>query len=53
MSVDDQIRVQLGYSEKHDLPSRYWEPEPDEEELERMKQEYEGGVLDDDPLPFK
>ena len=53
MRVDDLIRAQFGYGEKHDLPSRYWEPEPDEEDLERMAQEYEGSELDDEPLPFE
>ena len=46
-------RRDLGYGEKHDLPSRFWEPEPDEEDLERMAQEYEGSELDDEPLPFE
>ena len=46
-------RRDLGYSEKRDLPSRFWEPQPDEEDLERTKQEYEGSDLDDEPLPFE
>ena len=46
-------RRDLGFYEKHDLPSRFWEPEPDEEDLERMAQEYEGSTLDDEPLPFE
>ena len=53
MRVDDLIRTQYGYGEKHELPSQFWEPEPDEEELERMKREYEGSDLDDEPLPFE
>lgn len=53
MRVNDLIKAQFGYSEKHDLPSRYWEPEPDEEDLERMEREYEGSELDDEPLPFE
>ena len=52
MRTDDLIRAQFGYGEKHDLPSRYWGPEPDEEDLERMAREYEGSELDDEPLPF-
>ena len=31
-------RKELAY-ERHTLPSRFWEPEPDEEDLERMKQD--------------
>lgn len=38
---------------RHPLPSRFWEPEPDEEDLKRLEQEYEGSELDDEPLPFK
>ena len=53
MRIDDLIRAQFGYGEKHTLPSRYWEPEPDEEDLERMKREYQGSELDDEPLPFE
>lgn len=26
---------------EYNMPSRYWEPEPDEEDLERMREEYE------------
>lgn len=36
-----------------DLPSRYWEPQPDEEDLKRLEQEYEGSELDDEPSPFE
>jgi len=50
---DLRIRMQLGLREKRDLPSRFWEPEPDEEDLMRLEQEYEGSELDDEPLPFK
>ena len=46
-------RKDLGYYERHDLPSRFWEPEPDEEYLKRLEQEYEGSELDDEPLPFE
>ena len=53
MRVDDLIRAQFGYGEKHGLPSRFWEPEPDEDDLKRMEQEYEGSELDDEPLPFE
>ena len=39
------------------LPSRYWEPQPDEEDLERMRNEYEQARLqfeaeEDEELPF-
>ena len=37
----------------HDLPSRFWEPQPDEEDPARMKREYEGSERDDEPLPFE
>ena len=53
MRVDDLIRAQFGDGEKHDLPGRCWEPQPDEEDLARMEQEYEGSELDDEPLPFE
>ena len=46
-------RRDLGYGEKRDLPSRFWEPEPDEEDLKRMEQEYEDSELDDEALPFE
>ena len=46
------LRSELGLHEKNELPSRFWEPEPDEEDLARMAQEYEGSELDDEPLPF-
>ena len=46
-------RRDLGFYEKHDLPSRCWEPQPDEEDLERMEREYEGSEEDDEPLPFE
>ena len=46
-------RRDLGYGEKRDLPSRFWEPQPDEEDLRSREQEYEGGELDDEPLPFE
>ena len=46
-------RRDLGIYEKHALPSRFREPRPDEEDLERMKREYEGSELDDEPLPFE
>ena len=38
---------------KEMLPSRYWEPQPDEEDLARMEREYEGSELDDEPLTFE
>ncbi len=40
-------------AEKHELPSRFWEPEPDEEDLERMRQEHKECWMDDEPLPFE
>ena len=43
-------RRELAY-ERHDLPSRFWEPEPDEEDLERLAAEAE--PMDDEELPFK
>lgn len=39
--------------DRHALPSRFWEPQPDEEDLEQMKREYESSELDDEPLPFE
>ena len=50
-------RRDLGYGEKHDLPSRFWEPEPDEEDLKRIEEEnlkrLEQEGIDDEPLPFE
>lgn len=53
MTADERLRVELGYHEKHDLPSRYWEPQPDEEDLARTEQEHEGAWMDDEPIPFE
>ena len=39
--------------DRYELPSRFWEPEPDEEELERLEQENEESWMDDEPLPFE
>ena len=44
-------RIELAY-ERHPLPSRYWEPEPDEEDLERMMNEAEEQE-EDIELPFE
>ena len=44
-------RKELAY-ERHPLPSRYWEPEPDEEDPERMMKEAEGQE-EDIELPFE
>ena len=44
-------RKELAY-ERHPLPSHYWEPEPDEEDLERMMKEAEGQE-EDIELPFE
>ena len=38
--------------DRHELPSRFWEPQPDADDLERMEREYTGSELDDEPLPF-
>lgn len=57
-------RRDLGYGERHDLPSRFWEPEPDEEDLKRIDEEdlkrieeenlkrLEQEGIDEEPLPF-
>ena len=39
--------------DRYELPSRFWEPEPDEEDLERMEHENEESWMDDEPLPFE
>jgi hypothetical protein len=39
--------------DRYKLPSRFWEPEPDEEDLERLEQENEENWMDDEPLPFE
>ena len=46
-------RRDLGFGDRHNLPSRFWEQELDEEDLKRLEQEYEGNELDDEPLPFE
>ena len=38
---------------KEMLPSRYWEPQPDEEDIKRMEQENTESWMDDEPLPFE
>ncbi|MCR5295363.1 MAG: hypothetical protein K6E30_09385 [Lachnospiraceae bacterium] len=43
-------RKELMY-ERHTLPSRFWEPEPDEEDLKRMAAETEAD--EDLELPFE
>jgi len=55
---DLRMRRQLGLREKHDLPSRFWEPEPDEEDLKRIEEENlkrleQEGSDWDEPLPFE
>ena len=35
------------------LPSRFWEPQPDEDDLKRMELEYVENEDDDEPLPFE
>lgn len=44
-------RKELAY-ERHDLPSRFWEPEPDEEDIERMMREAEATEPEEEELPF-
>ena len=39
--------------DRHPLPGRYWEPQPDEEDLARLEEGHEGSGLDDEPLPFE
>lgn len=43
-------RTELMY-ERCELPSRFWEPQPDEEDLKRMAAEAE--PMDDEELPFE
>ena len=42
--------------DRYELPSRFWEPEPDEEDLKRIEEEnlkrLEQEGIDDEPLPF-
>ena len=45
-------RKELVY-EKHDLPSRYWEIQPDDEDLERMEKENALPWMENEPLPFE
>ena len=51
-------RRELSY-ERHGLPSRFWEPEPDEEDMKRHEAEYmeriKNGMepMDDEELPFE
>ena len=49
----DELPEMLEEDEPESIPSRFWEPQPDEEDLERMANEYEGSELDDEPLPFE
>ena len=50
-------RRELAY-ERHELPSRFWEPEPDEEDLKRLESEYMERIrnglepIDDEERPF-
>lgn len=38
----------------YELPSNFWQPQPDEEDLKRMEQEYKDDEsYNDDPLPFE
>ena len=52
MRVDDIQRAEFGYHEEHEYMGRFWEPAPDEEDLERLRQAYEESEHDDEPLPF-
>lgn len=46
-------RKELAY-ERYSLPSRFWEPEPDEEDIERMMREAEDQEYsEDEELPFR
>lgn len=53
MSDEVNVRRTIGYGEEHKLPSRFWEPEPNEEDLKRMKQEYQKCPFYNEPLLFK
>ena len=45
--------------DRYSMPSRFWEPQPDEEDLKRIEEEnrkkleQEGSEEDDEPLPFE
>ena len=43
-------RKELAY-ERHTLPARFWEPEPDEEDIMRMMMEAEEKGQDEDMEP--
>ena len=52
MIIDNDGRILY---DRHELPSRYWEPQPDEEDLERIRKENETNninIYGDEPLPF-
>ena len=53
--INAHHRAELGIYEERELPSHFWEPQPDEEDLERMRQEQEDNTLiyGNDPLPFE
>ena len=53
MRMDDTQRAAFGYHEEHEYMGRFWEPAPDEEDLERLRQAYEASEHDDEPLPFE
>ena len=46
-------RKELEY-ERHELSGRYWEPQPDEEDLRRMEEEYRLNheADEEEELPF-
>ena len=50
MTTDERLRTEFGYREKHDLPSRFWEPEPPEDWQRKFTPEEEAGLED---LPFE
>ena len=50
MTMDERLRSEFGYHEKHDLPSRFWEPEPPEDWQRELTPEEEAEL---DDLPFE
>lgn len=51
--MDELVRRRLGYGDRYDLPSRYWEPEPDEEDMKLMEQICEDNEFADLEIPFE
>ena len=50
MTDEDKVRTFLGFSEKRELPSRYWEGEPAEDDI--LDDEKEQHIDDLTELPF-